>query len=334
MARWLVTGSAGFIGSTLSAALLARGDSVIGIDSMNPYYDLAQKHANLHWLDSQPETKGTYRCQFDDLGSTRLDDLVESVDGVFHLAGQPGVRASWGNEFDGYVKENVIATSRLLETIKRSARRPRLVYASSSSIYGRSAGRPVAEDSPPSPRSPYGVSKLAGEHLCTLFAAEHGIDCVSLRLFTVYGPRQRPDMAVERLIRCALTGDPFFVNGDGSQARDFTFVSDVVEAFIAAATAAVAPGSVFNITSGQNVELRTVIDLVGALVGRNVPTTFSDTQAGDPQVISGDNGAASRLLSWVPQTSVDVGIARQVEWANGPYGFAHLSDAVSALPGA
>ena len=223
----LVTGAAGFIGSTLSARLLADGWDVTGIDALTPYYDPALKRANLERLG------GAFTFVQEDLRTADLDALLDGVDVVFHEAGQPGVRASWGDEFGIYLDANVAATQALLEAAKRAPGLQRLVYASSSSVYGDAARFPVLEVDLPQPVSPYGVTKLAAEHLCSLYASNFGVPTVSLRYFTVFGPRQRPDMAFTRFLTAVRDDRPITLYGTGEQIRDFTYVDDVVEANVA-----------------------------------------------------------------------------------------------------
>jgi UDP-glucose 4-epimerase len=240
----LVTGAAGFIGSTLSTALLDRKAAVVGIDCFTDYYARAIKEQNLEPLRSRSEFQFVEAA----LQTVDLEPLLDGVTHVFHLAAQAGVRGSWGEQFQTYTSHNVDATQRLLEMLTG---RPiaRLVYASSSSVYGDVAPIPMREDAYIQPVSPYGVTKLAAEHLCNLYHANHGVPAVSLRYFTVYGPRQRPDMGFHRFIRAALLGEPITLFGDGEQSRDFTFVDDAVGATMAAGDRG-RPGTVYNIGGG------------------------------------------------------------------------------------
>jgi len=226
--RMVVTGAAGFIGSHVCEALVARGHDVVGIDSFSDYYDVAQKRDNLSALS------GDRRFQLIEgsLSALDLGPLLEGASVVFHLAAQAGVRKSWGAEFERYIEDNIRATQRLCEAMK--GRTARLVYSSSSSVYGQTARLPMCEDHPTRPLSPYGVTKLAAEALCLLYGANHGLPVACLRYFTVYGPRQRPDMAFHRFIRAALRGEPIEVYGSGTQTRDFTFIADAVAANLAA----------------------------------------------------------------------------------------------------
>jgi nucleoside-diphosphate-sugar epimerase len=308
--RVLVTGGAGFIGSHLAEALVARGDDVRVVDCLTPYYDLEQKQANLHALDGRAEVLTT------DLGDGDLAPLVADIDVVFHQAGQPGVRLSWGDGFAAYEFNNIRATQRLLEACRDAPLR-RFVYASSSSIYGDAERYPTAELDLPRPRSPYGVTKLAGEHLCSLYAATWQVPTVSLRYFTVYGPRQRPDMAFHRLCDSVLTGQPFPQYGDGSQIRDFTFVTDVVAANLAAAeasTAAVAPGEVVNVAGGTSTSLADVIATVEELAGQPVPIDHRPEQSGDVSRTGASTDRARSWLGWRPEVDLRAGLAQQLAW--------------------
>jgi len=311
----LVTGAAGFIGSQLVEALLAEGHEVVGVDSFTPYYDRAAKGANL----AAARAHERFRFVEADLRDAELDGLVDGVEVVFHQAAQPGVRLSWSDGFATYDACNVLATQRLLEAA-RTAGVGRFVYASSSSVYGNADRYPVLETDLPRPHSPYGVTKLAGEHLCGLYAANHGLATVALRYFTVYGPRQRPDMAFHRLVESALDGQPFPLYGDGSHVRDFTFVGDVVRANVLAGTADVEPGTVVNVCAGGSTAMRDVIEAVGDAVGAPVPVDRHPEQPGDVQRTGGSGEAAHRLLGWAPQTTLADGIAAQVAWHRGRRG--------------
>ena len=235
--RALVTGVAGFIGSNLADLLLADGHEVVGIDCFTDYYDIAIKRSNI----AQAQVHKNFRLVEEDLLDCDLRALLDGIDAVFHQAGQPGVRLSWADGFETYTRLNVLATQRLLEAAKDSSI-DRLVYASSSSLYGAAEHYPTSEVDLPAPMSPYGVTKLAAEHLCSLYHRNYGVPTVSLRYFTVFGPRQRPDMAMHRLIDSAINGSEFTMFGDGSQIRDFTYVGDIVKANIAAATASASVG--------------------------------------------------------------------------------------------
>ena len=305
----LVTGVAGFIGSTLAQTLHAAGWDVTGIDNLSPYYDERIKRHNLTKLEGALSTFVEA-----DLRSTDLDRLIAGVDVVFHLAGQPGVRKSWGDSFSDYVDANVSATQVLLEAIRRSAEPPRLVYASSSSVYGDAEAYPTREDLEPRPRSPYGVTKLAAEHLCRLYAANYDLVTVSLRFFTVYGPRQRPDMAFTRFLSAAVMGTPISVYGTGEQTRDFTFVGDIVDALVRAGTAPVNPGAVYNVSGGGSFSVNEVLSTIEALVGEPLVVRRQSAALGDVQRTSADTTAIMRDLDWSASTDLSTGLRHQLEW--------------------
>lgn len=305
----LVTGAAGFIGSHLVEELLTSGWEVRAVDSITSYYDVAQKEANARAFEAEVPLERV------DLTTTNLASLLAGVDVVFHQAAQPGVRASW-DSFDSYLDANVRVTHRLLEAALEMDV-SRLVYASSSSVYGNRQSYPTRETDLPAPVSPYGVTKLAGEHLCRLYAVERGFSTTSLRYFTVYGPRQRPDMAIHRLIEAAIDGSSFPLYGDGSQIRDFTYVGDVVRANLKAATAEVPPGSVFNVAGGGATTLADVISLVEDLVGATIRLERKGDQAGDVFRTGGSAELAADLLRWTPKVSLEEGLRRQVEWHLG-----------------
>lgn len=304
-----MTGAAGFVGSHLVQTLLAEGQHVRGVDCLTPYYDPRRKRANLS------EFLGHDGFEFHevDLRTAWLGPLLDGVDVVFHQAGQPGVRLGWSDGFPDYVSHNVLTTQRLLEA-SRSAPLRRFVYASSSSVYGQAERFPVPETDLPRPQSPYGVTKLAGEHLTRLYADNWGTPTVALRYFTVYGPRQRPDMAIQRLIQAATDGESFTLFGDGTQQRDFTCIRDVVAANLAAAAADVEPGSVFNVAGGCSVSMNDLVDRVGGLVGAELPVHRGKEQAGDVRRTGGDVTAARRQLGWQPEVSLEEGLAEQVAW--------------------
>ncbi len=306
--RCLVTGVAGFIGSHLAERLVAADHAVVGVDAFTDYYAPALKAANVAALESQPAVR-LVRGNLLDLD---LPGLLDGVDVVFHLAAQAGVRASWGRAFEVYTGWNVLATQRLLEAAREQPLR-RFVYASSSAVYGRS-DLPMREEGPTHPLSPYGVSKLAAEHLCTLYATAYGVPTVSLRYFTVFGPRQRPDMAFHRFIRALRRGRPLPVFGDGRQTRDFTFVADAVEATYRAATADAEPGEVLNIAGGARVELREAIGEIERLVGRTAVLEAGAAPAGEMPHTYADTTRATAVLGWSPKTGLAEGLAEEVAW--------------------
>jgi UDP-glucuronate 4-epimerase len=304
----LVTGAAGFIGSHLAERLVSSGDIVRAVDCFTPYYDVRQKSEALRPLESLPGCSVITA----DLRTCDMNELLDGVDVIFHQAGQPGVRASW-DRFVPYVEHNVLATKRILDAAVRTPIR-RFVYASSSSVYGNAPRYPAAEDDPTRPVSPYGVTKLAAESLCGAFAVGWGVPTVALRYFTVYGPGQRPDMAIHRMIEAAISGDSFPIYGNGRQVRDFTFVDDVIEANLLAASRDVPEGSVLNIAGGTATELLGVTGIVEELVGRPLQLCHRAAERGDVERIGGSNERAQRLLGWAPMVSLTDGLSRQVEW--------------------
>jgi UDP-glucuronate 4-epimerase len=309
--RALVTGAAGFVGSHLAEHLHTAGWNVVGVDCFSDYYDVRQKRSNVAGIRSVT----SFEWLDIDLNFSDLTPLLDDVDVVFHQAGQPGVRSSWA-EFDSYVAQNVMVTHRLLEAARGTSLR-RFVYASSSSVYGNALSYPTREDTVPMPQSPYGVTKLAAEHLCGVYARNWDVPTVALRYFTVFGPRQRPDMAMHRLIEAALVGGTFPMYGTGDQIRDFTYVGDVVAANLAAATADVQPGTVVNIAGGGATTLAQVIEIVERLTGRRIDVDRRPPQAGDVQRTGGATELARYLLGWTPQVPIEEGLERQVRWHLG-----------------
>src|SRR4051812_45660305 len=274
----LVTGCAGFIGSTLTDALLARGDRVRGVDSFTDYYDPASKRRHL----AGASANARFELIEADLAESDLAPLLDGIDVVFHLAGQPGVRVSWSDGFPVYVARNVLATQRLLEAARHSVM-TRLVYASSSSVYGNAPSYPTSETDLPRPHSPYGVTKLAAEHLCALYAENWGVPTFSLRYFSVYGPRQRPDMGFARFFDAARRGDPIPIFGTGEQIRDFTYVGDIVSATLAAGAADLAPGQICNVAGGSSISVLELVPLLEDVTGIPIRTEHLDAQPGDVQ---------------------------------------------------
>ncbi len=304
----LVTGAAGFIGSHLSGALLDAGAGVTGIDCFTDYYARSLKEANLATLrDRRGFT--FVEAALQDLD---LKPLLADVTHVFHLAAQAGVRKSWGRDFDVYTRNNIEATQRLLESLVGMPIQ-RYVYASSSSVYGDDVPLPMREDTYLQPLSPYGVSKLAGEHLGHLYWANHGVPAVALRYFTVYGPRQRPDMGFHRFLTAVRDDKPITVYGDGEQTRDFTFVTDIVAANMAAAERG-RPGSVYNIGGGSRVTLNHVLELIGRVTGRRVAIRREPEQKGDMRHTYADSSAARRDLGFDPKVGLEKGLEQQYRW--------------------
>ncbi|WP_394824006.1 NAD-dependent epimerase/dehydratase family protein [Pendulispora albinea] len=308
--RIAVTGVAGFVGSHLAERLVSLGHEVVGIDRFTDYYARAIKERNLARLRDEAR----FSLVEADIATCELAPILEGAEVVFHQAAQPGVRASWGQSFGGYLHDNVLATQRLLEALK-SRKDPirRLVYASSSSVYGNTEERelPTRESSPTKPYSPYGVTKLAGEHLCELYRMNLGVPTTSLRYFTVYGPRQRPDMAFHRFITAARRGEPIPLYGDGEQTRDFTFIADAVDANLAAMEAA--EGGVFNIGGGSRVTVNEVLATLGEVVGP-LRIDRRERQLGDVHHTWADATRARTLLGYAPKVSLREGLRAEAAW--------------------
>jgi len=309
--RYLVTGCAGFIGSHLCESLVEAGCEVLGVDSFSDYYPRATKERNLARLRTEP----AFSLAECDLAETALEPLVRDVDGIFHLAAQPGVRGSWGASFGVYVHDNVIATQRLFEAA--AARGARVVFASSSSVYGDADSFPMREDARPQPVSPYGVTKLACEHLASSYAKNFGLDAVGMRYFTVYGPRQRPDMAFARILAALVDGSQFTLNGTGKQSRDFTYVADAV----AATTGAMERGrrgALYNVGGGAETSLLDVVRICEELSGETLHVRRDERAAGDVKRTAADTTAIRADVCWQPATTLRDGLA------------AHLQDVLAA----
>lgn len=313
--RALVTGAAGFIGSHLSERLIADGHEVVGVDCFTDYYPRRIKEKNLERLRAE----NRFSFVEADLNALDVSALVSGVDWIFHQAAQAGVRASWGETFRIYTRLNIDATQRLLEAVKGSTTLKKFVYASSSSVYGDVATLPMVEDHPTHPLSPYGVTKLAAEHLAVLYTRNFAVPTASLRYFTVYGPRQRPDMAFHKFFKAALAGEEISVYGDGTQTRDFTYVSDAVEANLRAAQSA-PPGAVLNIGGGSRVSVREVLTLVEELVGKPVRVRYLETQHGDMKDTVADTTRAREQIGYRPLVSLRDGLARERDWIAALYG--------------
>ncbi|HEU4972845.1 MAG TPA: NAD-dependent epimerase/dehydratase family protein [Gaiellaceae bacterium] len=297
--RYLVTGAAGFIGSQLLRALIEAGHDATGWDAFTDYYDPALKEENARNL---PVTRV-------DIAEDELD--VAGLDGVFHLAGQPGV-ASFGDVFPVYVRQNVLASRRLFEAA--AAAGTRVVLASSSSIYGDATAYPTQEDAIPRPLSPYGITKLACEHLAYAYAAEFGLEVATVRYFTIYGPRQRPDMAFTKMVSCLAEGRPFDLYGDGSQSRSFTFVDDAVAATIATMEQAPAR-AIYNVGGGSEVSMLDAIDVLGRVSGRRLEVVRHPRREGDAARTAADTSRIRADLGWEPVTEFEEGLAAQWRWA-------------------
>ncbi len=304
----LVTGVAGFIGSTLAERLLQSGANVVGIDCFTDYYPRPLKERNLGGLRAQPN----FTFIESRLQDANLPALLADRTHVFHLAAQAGVRKSWGRDFSIYTVNNIEATQVLLEAC---VNRPieRVVYASSSSVYGDNVSMPMREDALPQPVSPYGVTKLAAEQLCYLYHVNHGVPTVALRYFTVYGPRQRPDMGFNRFLRAAIHRQPISLYGDGEQTRDFTFVEDAVAATIAAATRGI-PGRVYNIGGGSRVSINDVLDMIGRVTGHPPIVSNDSAQKGDMRHTYADTSLARADLRFTPTVDLERGLAAEYGW--------------------
>ena len=301
MARYLVTGAAGFIGSQLAEAIVAAGHDVVGIDSFTDYYDPRLKEENAAGLDVRRL----------DLARDELD--FSGLDGVFHLAGQPGVR-SFGGVFPLYVELNVLASQRVFEAA--SAAGVRVVFASSSSIYGEAERYPTPEDTPPRPVSPYGITKLSCEHLAAAYARSFGLDVVVLRYFNAYGPRQRPDMAFAGVVTALAEGRLFTVFGDGEQSRSFTYVGDIVRATVAAMERAPA-GALYNVGGGEEATLNRALELLERLAGRPLELERAPAVAGDQRRTKADTARIRDELGWEPEVPLEQGLSAQWEWTLG-----------------
>jgi nucleoside-diphosphate-sugar epimerase len=304
----LVTGAAGFIGSTLAERLIADGADVVGIDCFTDYYARAIKERNLSVL----RTHQKFRFIDARLQDADLPTLLADRTHVFHLAAQAGVRKSWGRDFAVYTVNNVEATQVLLEACVGKPLE-RVVYASSSSVYGDHVALPMREDALPQPVSPYGVTKLAAEQLCYLYYANYRVPTVSLRYFTVYGPRQRPDMAFHRFLQATRRGDAISLFGDGNQTRDFTFVADAVGATVAAGLRGV-PGRVYNIGGGSRVSMHDVIEIIGRVAGRRPTVAVDSAQKGDMRHTYADTALARADLGFAPSVSLEEGLAAEYRW--------------------
>jgi nucleoside-diphosphate-sugar epimerase len=306
--RALVTGVAGFIGSTMAERLLADGADVVGIDCFTDYYPRALKERNLAAAKGHPG----FRFVESRIQDADLRSLLADRTHVFHLAAQAGVRKSWGGDFSVYTTNNVEATQVLLEACI-GLTLERVVYSSSSSVYGDNLPLPMREDALPQPVSPYGVTKLAAEHLCHLYYVNERVPAVSLRYFTVYGPRQRPDMGFHRFLRATLLDQPITVYGDGEQTRDFTFVHDAVAANVAAAVRGV-PGRVYNIGGGSRVSINEVLEMIHRVSGRRPKVIVNPAQKGDMRHTYADTSLARADLGFVPCVGLEEGLAAEHRW--------------------
>ena len=316
MSIFIVTGAAGFIGSNLVQTLLNRGETVIGVDEFNDYYDPNLKRKNIAEFEKYPG----FKLVEGDILSLNWQSLLSDAKVIFHQAAQAGVRASWGDGFRSYTERNINSTQVLLEAAKKAPNLQKFVYASSSSIYGNAESFPTSENACPQPVSPYGITKLAGERLCGLYYQNFGIPTTSLRYFTVYGPRQRPDMAFHKFFKSILLDQPISIFGDGLQTRDFTFISDCVAANLAAAEVTEAAGEVFNIGGGSRVILKEVIDTIEQIVDRPIRISFTEAARGDARHTSADVTKAKKILGYQPQVSLEAGLRQEWEWIQSLYG--------------
>jgi nucleoside-diphosphate-sugar epimerase len=307
----VVTGAAGFIGSHVVESLLGSGFEVLGIDAFVDYYPRLVKESNL----AAARASKAFRLVEGTLETLDLPPLLAGATAVYHLAAQAGVRASWGRDFSLYSNHNLLGTQRLLEACLEEAP-PRVVYASSSSVYGDSRTLPLKEDAACHPLSPYGVTKLAAEHLCLLYQKNYGVPVVCLRYFTVYGPRQRPDMAFHRFLAAARDRTPIRVFGDGEQTRDFTFVGDVVEATRAAATTG-HPGSVYNIGGGERASVNAILARISEITGVKLDILYEEVQKGDMRDTYADTALARRELGFEPRVGLAEGLNREWAWLRG-----------------
>jgi nucleoside-diphosphate-sugar epimerase len=310
-----VTGVAGFIGSHLADRLVLDSHDVVGIDSFLPYYPRPLKEANLRTALKA----ANFRFVEGDLNDLPLVDLLADREWVFHLAAQPGVRSSWGRDFETYMRSNIGGTQKLLEAAAQTPSLRRLVFASSSSVYGNATSLPVREEAGLDPISPYGMTKMMAERLCLLYAGSFGVPAVCLRYFTVYGPRQRPDMAFHIFGKALLEGREFSVYGSGRQTRDFTFVADVLEANLAAASAPKVEGTVMNIGGGSRVSLSDAIRALEELSGYSARVRYQENARGDVTDTYADISLAGRVIGYQPRVSLREGLKAQLEYLRTLY---------------
>lgn len=304
----LVTGACGFIGSSLSERLIEEGMEVVGLDSFFDYYPRKIKERNIENLLNNSGFKFVEA----DILEVNWDEILSDISGVFHQAAIAGVRASWGGSFNQYVENNILGTQKLLEACT-DKNLDKFVYASSSSVYGDSTDLPIKETSPTNPVSPYGVSKLAAEHLASLYSKGYGVPTVSLRYFTVYGPRQRPDMAFHKFISAVMKGDRIDIYGTGKQTRDFTYIDDAVEANLQAFKSGRA-GEVYNVGGGSRIELLDAIRLIEEIVGKSANLVHTDPQRGDAKHTFSDITKANTDFGYNPKVDVKIGLEKHYEW--------------------
>ncbi|HOE63878.1 MAG TPA: GDP-mannose 4,6-dehydratase [Candidatus Sumerlaeota bacterium] len=303
----LITGVGGFIGSSLAQRLLQNGEDVVGVDCFIDYYPREIKEKNLRPLRDY----STFAFIEKNILELDFPKILDGIDGIYHQAAQAGVRASWGEDFGIYTKNNILATQKLLEAVKES--RVRVVYASSSSVYGETKKIPMQEDDLPNPVSPYGVSKLAAEHLCRLYWKNFRVPTVSLRYFTVYGPRQRPDMAFHRFLKAIMKGEEITLYGDGEQTRDFTFIKDAVDANLLAMEKGQS-GGVYNIGGGSQVTINHCIESMEIIVGKKANVKRLERQKGDVTHTYADTSRAQKKLGFQPSTPLEEGLRLEAKW--------------------
>jgi len=318
MPKALVTGVAGFIGSHLAERLVKEEFDVIGIDSFEDYYPRWIKEKNIESLLRSPKFTFIEANLLSDnlLDPSRTPSNLKEIDYIFHQAAQAGVRRSWGVDFQVYTNNNILATQKLLE-LSKGLNIKKFIYASSSSVYGNAQSLPIRESIPPKPLSPYGASKLAAESLCHLYWRNFGIPVVSLRYFTVYGPRQRPDMAFHKFIKGILRNEEIYIYGDGRQTRDFTYVSDIVESNLLALQSP--SGEVFNIGGGKRLSLMNALNLIEALLERRARVKKIDAQKGDVHNTWADIEKAERVMGYEPRVSLEEGLKREISWIKESY---------------
>ena len=315
MATHIVTGVAGFIGSHLAETILLQGDRIIGVDQINDYYDVKQKKANVAHLKQYSGFKFIKA----DIQELDWSELLSDVDVIYHQAAQAGVRASWGDSFRHYTERNINATQVILEAARETNSLQRFVYASTSSVYGNAETMPTDETVPPQPVSPYGITKLAAERMCWLYHQNFNVPITALRYFTVYGPRQRPDMAFHKFFKAAIKDEAISIYGDGQQTRDFTFVSDVVAANLAAATVPEAVGEIFNIGGGSRAVLMDVLATMETVIGHPIKKEYVARARGDARHTSADISKAKSILGYNPQVPLAEGLAKEWEWVKPLY---------------
>lgn len=321
MAKIIVTGAAGFIASHLAETLLKKGEEVIGIDEFNNYYDPKFKRNNIAHLQKYPG----FKLIESDIQSLNWQSLLTDVEVVYHQAAQAGVRASWGKAFRAYTERNINATQIILEAAKDAKHLKRFVFASTSSVYGDAETLPTHEEICPKPVSPYGITKLAAERLCGLYHKNFGVPFVALRYFTVYGPRQRPDMAFHKFFKAVLQNEAISIYGDGQQTRDFTFVSDAVAANLTAASVPEAIGEIFNIGGGSRVVLTEVLDMMEQIVGCPIKRNHIEKAMGDARHTAADVSKARKILGYQPQVLLREGLIEEWEWVQLLWGKAAVS---------